>query len=148
MAPLDGRLIVPSALAVLLLLYAATAAAQQGGSPSIPGQANTPASGYAPTPCPQTTSGWALSWSGPLSSASYDMSSQVLFLTFNNGSIVQAFSNVPLGIMQALSYTQNPSAIYYGSIVPGYHQLLLTEKDHCTIRFEYQTLTEGFFWTD
>ena len=56
--------------------------------------------------------------------------------------------SVGAGIMQALSYTQNPSAIYYGSIVPSYHQILLTEKDHCTIRFEYQGLAEGFFWTD
>ena len=131
-----------------LLLLTAPAIAQWDPAQNIPGQANTPASGYAPTPCPQTTSGWALQWSGPLSSASYDTGSQVLFITFNNGSIVQAFSNVPLGIMQALSYTQNPSAIYYGSIVPGYHQLLLTEKDHCTLRWEYQTLTEGFIWTD
>jgi hypothetical protein len=134
------------AVTLLLLLSAATASAQR--VQNIPGQANTPASGYAPTPCPQTTSGWALQWSGPLSSASYDMGTQVLFLTFANGSIVQAFSNVPLGIMQALSYTQNPSAIYYGSIVPSYHQLLLTEKDHCTLRWEYQGLTEGFIWTD
>ena len=124
------------ALAALALLFAAPAAAQ------------TPASGYAPFPCPQTTIGWALQWQGPLSSASYDSQSQILFVTFNNGSIVQAFSNVPIGIMQSLSYTKNPSAIYYGSIVPNYHQLLLSEKDHCTMRWEYQGLLGGYIWTD
>ncbi len=122
-------------MAALLLMTAAASA-------------QTPGSGYSPFVCPQTTIGWALSWSGPMSSASYDSASQLLFVTFNNGSVVQAFSNVPIGIIQALSYTQNPSAIYYGSIVPNYHQILLTEKDHCTLSWEWGGNSYGYIWTD
>lgn len=117
---------------------------------TIPASAQVPPSGYSPFPCPQTTIGWALQWpqQAILTSASYDSGTKLLYLGFYNSSIVQAFSNVPIGIMQSLSYTQTPLAIYNGSIVPSYHQILLTEKDHCTLQWESGGQPYGFIWTD
>lgn len=106
-----------------------------------------PVAANAGFPCPQTTIGWALSWPGPLTSAAYDSASGLLFITFY-GTRTQAFSNVPLGIMQSLSYTQNPIAIYNSTLIPSYHQILLTEKDHCPLQWEYQGTTQGYLWTD
>ena len=92
------------------------------------------------------TIGWALQWPPPLTSASYDSGTALLYIVFNYTQ-VQAFSNVPIGIMQGLSYTQNPLAIYNGSIVPSFHQLLLTEKVACPLQWESNGQPYGYFWT-
>jgi hypothetical protein len=83
-------------------------------------------------PCPKMTSGWALQWPPPLTSASYDMGTKLLYIVFNYTS-VHAFANVPVGIIISLSYTQNPSAIYYGSILPAYEQVTLDPKTLCPV---------------
>jgi hypothetical protein len=102
-----------------------------------------PANAQAAFPCPTTTIGWALQWPGPITSIAYDSQDQLLFVIWNN-TRAQAFDKVPTGIMVALSYTQNPSAIYYGSLVPAYHQILLSQKDNCPLSFE----GGGHIWTD
>ena len=94
-------------------------------------------------PCPKTTIGWALQWPGPITSASYDSQDQLLYIVWGN-TRAQAFTKVPTGIMVALSYTQNPSAIYYGSLVPAYHQILLSQKDNCPMSWE----GGSYIWTD
>ena len=98
-------------------------------------------------PCPKATIGWALTWPGPLTSASYDSGTSILYIVWY-GTIPQAFANVPIGIMQALSYTQQPSQIYYSSIVPNYHQILLSEKDNCPLSWEFGGAPQGYIWTN
>ena len=120
---------------LVLLLTASSAAAQ------------TPASGFGPFQCPHTTIGWSLQWSGPITSASYDSGNQLLFIVFNYKT-VQAFSNVPIGLMQSLSQTQQPIAIYNSSIISGYHQILLSEKDNCPLSWEFGGNPYGYIWTD
>jgi len=83
-------------------------------------------------PCPKMTIGWALQWpaSAVITSASYDSSTQLLYIV-KNYKTVQAFANVPIGIIIGLSYTQNPNAIYNGSILPYFQQVTLNPKDNC-----------------
>ncbi len=104
---------------------------------------SVPAFAQAAFPCPKTTIGWALQWPGPITSASYDSQDRLLYIVWNNTQ-AQAFANVPTGIMVALSYTQTPSYIYYGSLVPAYHQILLSQKDNCPLSFE----GGHYIWTD
>lgn len=89
----------------------------------------------AATPCPTTTIGWALQWPGPITAALYDQQSQLLYIIWNY-TIAQAFSNVPTSVMQSLSNQSNPVNIYNYTIIPGYHQLLLTQKDNCPLQIE------------
>ena len=111
-------------------------------------QSTVPPQGFALFPCPQTTIGWALQWpaSAVITSASYDSGTQILYIVFNYTN-AQAFTNVPIGIIQSLSHTQNPLAIYNGSIGNTYHQALLTEKDNCVFYFEANTQPTHYFWT-
>lgn len=103
--------------------------------------------GFNPQTCPHTTGGWSLSWQPPLTSASWDSQTGLLYVVFY-GRITQAFSNVPIGVIQALGQTKNPINIYNNAIIPNYHQVLLSEKDHCALRWEYQGLPESYIWTD
>jgi hypothetical protein len=118
----------------LVILAAPTSAQVQPGSGGYGG------------PCPHTTGGWSLSWPPPITSASWDSQTGLLYMVFNYKT-AQAFSNVPLGIIQALSQTKNPSSIY-STIMRSYHQILLSEKDNCPLRWEYQGLPEAYIWTD
>ena len=97
-------------------------------------------------PCPLTTGGWSLQWRPPLTSASWDSSTGLLYVSF--GTVVQAFSYVPIGAIQALSASKNPLPIYTNTIVPRFHQILLSEKDHCPLRWEYQGTAGAYIWTD
>jgi hypothetical protein len=123
-----------SALILALLTFSAPAQAQ--------------GTGRAAFPCPQTTIGWALQWpaSATITSASYDSDTQLLYIVFNY-TIAQAFSNVPIGMITSLSYTQAPLPIYNSSIAPYYHQILLTEKDNCTLQWEFGGQPYGYLWS-
>jgi hypothetical protein len=114
---------------------------------ALPANAQVPPSGRAAFPCPYATIGWALSWTGKtITSASYDSGTQILYLVFNY-TRAQAFYPVGVGVMTSLSYTQNPMAIY-PTIVSQYHQLLLTEKDNCPLKWEFGGNGYGYIWTD
>ena len=121
-------------IAFLLLTTAASAQVQPGSG------------GYG-GPCPQTTAGWSLSWAPPITSASWDSQTGLLYMVFNYKT-AQAFSGVPQGIIQALSQTKTPIYLYNSTIVRSYHQILLSEKDNCPLRWEYQGLPEAYIWTD
>jgi hypothetical protein len=102
-------------------------------------------------PCPYITFGWALQWpaSAVITSASYDSGTQLLYLVFNTNQ-AQAFTNVPIGIIQSLTNTQNPLQMYNSIINPTYHQALLTEKDNCPIHYQIDDTPQGqagYFWT-
>ena len=49
---------------------------------------------------------------------------------------VQAFANVPYGVMQGLTYTQNPMQVYQNTVL-SYPMLMLTEKDDCVLQWEF-----------
>ena len=116
---------------LLTLLLALAATASQA-------QTRTPASGYAPFPCPRSTTGWTLQFPPPLTSVSYDSSTQLLYVVFNY-TTAQAFVSVPVSVMQLFTsfQTQPPSTIYNSTVVPNYHQTLLSEKDNCVMQWEF-----------
>ncbi len=49
---------------------------------------------------------------------------------------VQAFINVPYGVMQSLSTTANPQQVYQNTVL-SYRMVLLTEKDNCILQWEF-----------
>lgn len=91
-----------------------------------------PATAQGVFPCPHITSGWALSWPPPLTSVTYDMESQILYVVFNY-TTVYAYSHIPVGVMVSLSYTQHPVPVYNDLIAPVYEQLTLDPKTHCPV---------------
>ena len=109
--------------------------------------AQVPPSGFTPFPCPASTGGWTIQWSGPITSASYDNVTQMLYIVWNY-KIVQAFANVPVGIQQALTYTTNPQQIYNNSIIPGYHLVMLSEKDHGPLQAEFGRVPYALIYMD
>jgi len=107
------------------------------------------AAAQAAFPCPKSTIGWALQWpaSASITSASYDSGTKLLYIVFNY-TIAQAFNNVPIGIMQSLSYTQNPLAIYNTTLTSAYQQILLTQKDNCPLSWEFGGNPYGYVLTN
>lgn len=89
-------------------------------------------------PCPLTTIGWALQFSGPITAVLYDTSSQLMYVVFNN-TAASAFSNVAIGVMQAFSSAQTQAQVqqvYQSQLLPNYHPLLLAETNNCPLLFE------------
>lgn len=86
------------------------------------------------TPCPYTTIGWAMQYppSATITSVSYATDQQILYVVFNS-TTVSAFSNVPIGIMQAFSATTNPLTIYNGSVVHAFHPIMLSTPSNCPL---------------
>jgi hypothetical protein len=109
--------------------------------------AASPALATAPSPCPNTTSGFTVTWPGQITSASYDPTTQLLYLTFYN-TIPQAFSNVPMSVLTAMQRTSQPYSFYLTQIVPAYHQMLLSERDYCPLLFENPYGPAGYIWSD
>ena len=95
----------------------------------------TPSFAQAASPCPKSTIGWALSWSGPITAALYDSQAQLLYIIWYN-KIPQAFYPVPITVMQQLSNGANPVPIYNTIIINQYQQILLSQKDNCPLSWE------------
>ena len=111
----------------------------------------SPALPQAAFPCPYITFGWALQWpaSAVITSASYDSGTQLLYLVFNYTN-AQAFTNVPIGIIQSLTNTHNPLQMYNSIISTTYHQALLTQKDNCPLHWQTDDTPQGqdgYLWT-
>lgn len=94
--------------------------------------------------CPAPVSGWTLSWQNqPISSATYDSSTSLLYLFFGVSTPV-AFSNVPYAAMQGLSSTRSPVDFYTYNLLPVYHALLLNQQSRCPLLNE----NGAYLWTD
>jgi hypothetical protein len=104
-----------------------------------------PARAQPAYPCPQISFGWSQQWwNQPISSASYDSVSQLLYVVFSPPSNVSAFSNVPLNVFSTFAQAGNPLSFYSCCVLPRYHALLLSTQNNCPILFE----TGAYIWTD
>lgn len=78
--------------------------------------------------------GWSQQYppSATITSVSYVSERMVLYVIFNN-TAAMAYSNVPLGVMQAFSQTTNPLSLYNSLVASTYHPMLLWEVDNCPV---------------
>lgn len=93
--------------------------------------------------CPLSTIGWTQTWSPPLTSASYDSGTQLLYVVWNYTTVF-AFSNVPLRVINTFSNNPNPVNVYNSYVAHVYHSILLAQSNNCPLLWE----NGAYLWTD
>jgi hypothetical protein len=96
------------------------------------------------TPCPSIDAGWAIPFSGPITSVGYDQAAQMLYVAF--GPTMTTFAGVPLGVMQGFQNTRDPLSLYNTTVAPIYHALFLLQTNNCPLMLEGGS--GGYLWTD